>query len=313
MRTGIGRMVAGFAAAACVAPMMLAAGGAEAGKPLRMITFNIYSDWHVNDGGVKPREVGMERTIMRIRPDIAALQEVSGHWWASPMFGHLAATYGIVRGDMDEALRRAGPIPPAKGGDEQPPERASNTPLLYRKDRLALLDSGLDVFHPSLGKSKSVTWAVLEDRLDGRRFISFSTHFWFKHKGKQDDALRVLNVQCILRRVDELRRKWGEIPVIGGGDLNCNPGSLALEAFRCAGYSNAMDAEAEDRFYGRILQLAEECRCWFDGVFKPDSFDLEVITGPAHCLNEERRAALIEGLKEIAEITEFEAGELAKR
>ena len=245
MRTGIGRMVAGFAAAACVAPMMLAAGGAEAGKPLRMITFNIYSDWHVNDGGVKPREVGMERTIMRIRPDIAALQEVSGHWWASPMFGHLAATYGIVRGDMEEALRRAGPIPPAKGGDEQPPERASNTPLLYRKDRLALLDSGLDVFHPTLGKSKSVTWAVLEDRLDGRRFISFSTHFWFKHKGKQDDALRVLNVQCILRRVDELRRKWGEIPVIGGGDLNCNPGSLALEAFRCAGYSNAMDAAAE--------------------------------------------------------------------
>ena len=238
-------MVAGFAAAACVAPMMLAAGGAEAGKPLRMITFNIYSDWHVNDGGVKPREVGMERTILRIRPDIAALQEVSGHWWASPMFGHLAATYGIVRGDMDEALRRAGPVPPAKGGDEQPPERASNTPLLYRKDRLALLDSGLDVFHPTLGKSKSVTWAVLEDRLDGRRFISFSTHFWFKHKGKQDDALRVINVQCILRRVDELRRKWGEIPVIGGGDLNCNPGSLALEAFRCAGYSNAMDAAAE--------------------------------------------------------------------
>ncbi len=90
-------------------------------------------------------------------------------------------------------------------------------------------------------------------------------------------------------------------------------GEFADYSFMLTGKLAEMDAEAEDRFYGRILQLAEECRCWFDGVFKPDSFDLEVITGPAHCLNEERRAALLEGLKEIAEITEFNAGELAKR
>ena len=171
--------------AVLLAGLMAVSASAEETKPLRMITFNIYSDWHVKDGGVKPREAGMERVLLKIKPDIAALQEVSRHWWASPLFEHLAATYGIVRGDMADALRRAGPSPSAKDG-KKPSESASHTPLLYRKDRLALLDSGFDIFHVSLGTSKGVTWAVFEDRLDGRRFISFSTHFWFKHKAKED-------------------------------------------------------------------------------------------------------------------------------
>jgi endonuclease/exonuclease/phosphatase family metal-dependent hydrolase len=251
-------------AALCAAATALAApsvrGEGASPEPMRMLTFNIYSDWHVKDGGVKPREVGMERTLLRIKPDIAALQEVSGHWWASPMFEHFSDTYGIVRGDMADALRRAGPPPPAKDGKEQP-ESASHTHLLYRKDRLALLDSGFDIFHVSLGTSKGVTWAVFEDKRSGRRFISFSTHFWFKHKLKEDDALRELNVRSILRRVTEIRRKWGDIPVIGGGDLNCNPGSHALETFRREGYANAMEVAAEKTarsatrtYHGRLTQ-----------------------------------------------------------
>jgi len=230
--------------AVLLAGLVAVPASAEEAKPLRMVTFNIYSDWHVKDGGVKQREAGMERVLLKIKPDIAALQEVSGHWWASSMFERLASAYGIVRGDMADALRRAGPPPAAKDGKKRP-ESASHTPLLYRKDRLSLLDSGFDIFHLSLGKTKGVTWAVLEDRMDGRRFISFSTHFWFKHNGKEDEALRELNVRCILWRIAETRRKWGDIPVIGGGDLNCAPGALALETFRREGYSNAMEVAAE--------------------------------------------------------------------
>ena len=90
-------------------------------------------------------------------------------------------------------------------------------------------------------------------------------------------------------------------------------GEYADYSFMLTGQLAAMDEEAEDRFFTRMLTLAEDCRCWFDGVFGDDFFDLEVITGPAHCLNEERRAALLDGLKEIKEITEFNAGELAAR
>ncbi len=213
--------------------------------PMRMLTFNVYSDWHVEGGGVKPREAGIENTLRKLRPDIAALQEVCRNWWASPMFAHLASDYGIVRGDEADAVRRAGPLPQPKSGKKMP-VGCNHNPLLYRKDRLNLLDSGFDIFHIALGGcSKAVTWAVFEDKRNGRRFISFSTHFWFKSNGPESDAIRELNVRHILWRVAEVRRKWGAIPVIGGGDLNSTPGSLAHETFKREGYSNAMHVAKE--------------------------------------------------------------------
>ena len=234
---------------------------ASAAKPLRMVTFNVFSDWRAPNWGVKSRAAGVERAIVKAQPDIVALQEVLADWWASPMFEHLAATYGVVRGDEAEAIRRAGPPPEPKPG--KPVQVwCNNTPLLYRKDRLSLLDSGFDIFHIALaGTEKAVTWAVFEDKLGGRRFMSFSTHFWFKHNCPESDALRELNVRHILWRVSDVRRKWGDIPVIGGGDLNCNPGSLALETFRREGYSNAMEVAVEKTarsatrtYHGRLKQ-----------------------------------------------------------
>ena len=263
---------------------VFAAGGAEAGKaaaeakPLRMVTYNIYSDWRAPKWGVPPRAAGIERTIVKAQPDIVALQEVAVDWWESPLFGNLAANYGIVRGDEAEAIRRAGPPPVTKPGKPEK-GRCNHTPLLYRKDRLSLLDSGYDIFHIALGGiSKSVTWAVLEDKFSGRRFLSFSTHFWFKHNCPEDDAIRELNARNILRHVADVRRKWGEIPVIGGGDLNCKPGSLALETFRREGFSNAMDVAAEKTarsatrtYHGRLQR--DEKSGQYHGTVAPPGMD----------------------------------------
>ena len=256
-----------LAVCGAMASMVLVAGGTDGKKadsepkPLRMLTFNIYSDWRTPKWGVPSRAAGVERAILKARPDIVALQEVVMDWWESPLFGNLAATYGIVRGDEADAIRRAGPPPETKPGK---PEngRCNHTPFLYRKDRLSLLDSGYDIFHIALGGiGKSVTWAVLEDKLSGRRFISFSTHFWFKHNCPESDTVRELNVRHILWRVADVGLKWGDIPVIGGGDLNCKPGSLALETFRRDGYSNAMEVAAEKTarsktrtYHGRLQQ-----------------------------------------------------------
>ena len=216
-------------------------------EPLRILTFNIYSDWHVPDSGVTARERGIEKALMKLRPDVAALQEVSSAWWDSSIFARMESVYGIVRGDLEDAIRRAGPVPPAVKKPGRPLLKpANNTPILYRKDRLRLLDSGFDIFHIALGGcSKAVTWAVFEDKRSGRRFISFCTHFWFKKNGAESDVLRELNVRHILWRMADVRRKWGNIPVIGGGDLNSSPGSLAHETFKREGYSNAMDVAKE--------------------------------------------------------------------
>ena len=234
-----------LAALCAVATVLAVQVSAEEAKPLRMITFNIYSDWRAPQWGVPPRAAGVEQALVKAQPDIVALQEVQQDWWASSLFEHLAAAYGVVRGDEAEALRRAGPPTPTKPGKPEP-FLGNNCPLLYRKDRLNLLDSGFDIFHIALGGcSKGVTWAVFEDKTSGRRFMSFSTHFWFKKNGPESDAVRELNVRNILWHVADVRRKWGDIPVIGGGDLNCNPSSLALETFRREGYANAMEVAAE--------------------------------------------------------------------
>ena len=215
----------------------LAAWSASA-TSLRFLSFNIYGYGAAEGMPPESRATGVEESIVKCQADIISLQEVAPAWWdCTPLFGHLAADYGIVRGDEDEALRRAG----AADG-YRPANWVNHEPLLYRKSRLKLLDSGLDFFHLSLQAEKSLTWGVLEDRMDGRRFISFATHFWWQGNGLESDAIRELNARHVLNRVAEIRRKWGDLPVIGGGDLNCRPGSLAHEVFRLAGYRNAADA-----------------------------------------------------------------------
>ena len=205
-----------------------------AAEPLRFLSFNIWGDYFNNP--VNEREAGVEAVIVKYKPDIISLQEVTPNWWKSPMFTHLATDFGIVRGDEADALRRAG----AKG--PRTPRQINHEPLLYRKERLALLDSGMDFFHLSLGPEKCVTWTVLEDKRDKRRFIAFATHFWWQANGPESDVLREYNALQILWRIAELRHTWGDLPVIGGGDLNSRPGSPAHEAFRRAGYLNAAEA-----------------------------------------------------------------------
>ena len=221
---------------ASVLVVALAAWCASA-APLRFLSFNIYG---YGGEGLTPadRAVGVEESIAKCKADVISLQEVAPAWWdGTPLFSHLAVDFGIVRGDEEAALLRAG-----APGSYRPPNWVNHEPLLYRKSRLKLLDSGLDFFHLSLQAEKSVTWGVLEDRTDGRRFIAFATHFWWQGNGVESDAIRELNARHVLNRIADIRRKWGDLPVIGGGDLNCRPGSLAHEAFRLAGYRNAADA-----------------------------------------------------------------------
>ena len=225
---------------ACLFVVGVLLAGSAAAAPLRFLSFNIWGDYFKNP--VEEREAGVERSIRKHNPDIVSLQEVTPNRWASRMFSNLSASYGIVRGDENEALHRAG----AADTSLKPANWVNHEPLLYRKDRLKLLDSGCDFFHLTLQAEKSLSWAVLEDKQDGRRLIAFATHFWWMGNGKESDTLRELNARQVLWRVAEIRQKWGPLPVIGGGDLNSAPGSLAHEVFRLAGYHNAAD-EADAR------------------------------------------------------------------
>ena len=204
-------------------------------SPLRFLSFNIYG---YGAEGLLPknRAAGVEESIVKCKADVVSLQEVAPAWWdGTPLFANLSAEFGVVRGDEEEALLRAG-----ASGTYRPPNWVNHEPLLYRKSRLNLLDSGLDFFHLSLQTSKSVTWAVLEDKETKRRFAAFATHFWWKNTGKESDTIRELNARHILWILADLRRKWGaRLPAILGGDLNSTETSIAHAMLRRGGFRNA--------------------------------------------------------------------------
>jgi endonuclease/exonuclease/phosphatase family metal-dependent hydrolase len=202
-------------------------------EPLRFLTFNIWGDYFNNP--VAEREKGVEATILNSRADVVALQEVTPNWYKSQMFLNLAkAGYEVVRGDEAAALRRA-----AFTGNPTK-EHINHEPLLYRKDRLKMLESGTEFFHLTLQTSKSVTWLVLEDKETGRRFAAFGTHFWWQHNGKESNAIRELNARHILWILADIRRKWGvDLPTILGGDLNSHVTSTDHAMLRSGGFVNA--------------------------------------------------------------------------
>lgn len=226
-------------------------------KPLRFMSFNIYGAGY---GGFSAEE-REDRAISVVRhqaPDVISWQEVNAGWWNSRLFRELDE-YGVVRGDEDAALVRAG-----ADLSERRKNWVNHEPLMYRKERLNLLDHGLDFYHVSLQVEKSLTWAVLEDKADGRRVIAFATHFWWQSNGAESDALRELNARHVLSRIASVRAKWGDLPVIGGGDLNCEAGSLALKAFAAAGYADAGEvAPVRSKIpseHGKLVR-DEEGRC----------------------------------------------------
>lgn len=202
-------------------------------EPLRFLTFNIWGDYFNNP--VAEREKGVEATILNSRADVVALQEVTPNWYKSQMFLNLAkAGYEVVRGDEAAALRRA-----AFTGNPTK-EHINHEPLLYRKDRLKMLESGTEFFHLTLQTSKSVTWLVLEDKETGRRFAAFGTHFWWQHNGMESNAIRELNARHILWILADIRRKWGaDLPAILGGDLNSHVTSTDHAMLRSGGFVNA--------------------------------------------------------------------------
>ncbi|MDO4366020.1 MAG: hypothetical protein Q4D70_04450, partial [bacterium] len=129
---------------------------------------------------------------------------------------------------------------------------------------------------------KSVTWGVFEDRMSGRRLVAFATHFWWK-QGDESDALRELNARRVVEVVNRVKAKWGDLPVIGGGDLNCEFAATPHRVFTLAGYLNAARTadvrdprpsehgdpvrNAEGKYEGRLVKQGDVHATYLDHVY----------------------------------------------
>jgi len=262
-------------------------------RPIRFMTFNIYGAGY---GGftAAEREDRAIATVRKAAPDLISWQEVNGGWWQSRLFTSMDE-FATVRGDEDDALVRAGADLAQRKNNW-----VNHEPLMYRKSRFTLLDSGLDFYHVSIQFEKSLTWAVLEDKTDGRRLVAFATHYWWKANGTESDAIRELNTRHVLWRLGTIREKWGDLPVVGGGDLNCEAGHIALTTFERNGFASAglvapvrstvpsehgaIVRDAEGKCRGRIGKIGEKGHHMIDHVFfSKDRFSAlkhDVVTDP---------------------------------
>ncbi len=94
------------------------------------------------------------------------------------------------------------------------------TPIFYKTSKYNELDSGYflyDGFNDS--NSKSFSWAVLEEKETGKRFIAVSTHLWWRFDSEEDNRQRLQNVAQLKEFLDDIISKTG-LPVIIGGDFN---------------------------------------------------------------------------------------------
>lgn len=99
------------------------------------------------------------------------------------------------------------------------------TPLFYHRDRVTCIDSGWFLFDGKNDKnSKSVTWAILEEKASGKRAAFLSVHFWWKWESDEDTLQRRANARQLVDFCNGLTEKY-PVPVFVMGDLNSGVGA----------------------------------------------------------------------------------------
>ncbi|MBQ2725923.1 MAG: endonuclease/exonuclease/phosphatase family protein [Clostridia bacterium] len=186
---------------------------------IRIMSSNIWGDYFGNEIAV--REDQLLDVYQRYAPDVLGMQEATPGWRQSALFRELAKDYEFV----DTGRFTDG----------------NYTPLVYRREFFDLVDSGFVQFEDTPDKSKSITWAVLEHKVTGKRFGAMSTHWWWKNIGKaEDDAIRVSNAAKVTEIARTIAERYG-IPVFAFGDFNSRYACPSLAHLRENGWKFAQE------------------------------------------------------------------------
>src|SRR5688500_6102370 len=183
--------------------------------PLRIMTFNLRLDLASDGPNAWPYRRDWVASLIRFHaPDAVGVQEALAHMLTEldtrlPGF----ARVGVGRADGRE------------GGEF--------SAILYRTDRLELLDDGTFWLSPTpeVAGSKGwdaaieriATWARFRDRRTGCSYLHVNTHF--DHVGEQ---ARQESARLIRRRLPSLARG---LPIVLTGDLNTEPTAAPYRVF----------------------------------------------------------------------------------
>ena len=179
--------------------------------PLRVMSFNIRYNNPADGVNAWPNRRDWVAKLIRFHEaDVVGVQEA-----LAPMLADLDARLpGFARVGVGRTDGRA---------------KGEFSAILYRTDRLALLDSGTFWLSPtpevvgSKGWDAAIervaTWARFRDRLTGCSHLQLNTHF--DHMGEQ---ARQESARLIRRRLSSLA---AGLPVVMTGDLNADPSSAS--------------------------------------------------------------------------------------
>jgi endonuclease/exonuclease/phosphatase family metal-dependent hydrolase len=193
--------------------VLAACGRPAADSALRVMSFNIrYGTAEDGDDSWPLRAVFVAEVIDSVAPDVLGLQEA-------------------LRFQLDEletALPGYGEIGVGRDDGRGAGEYAA---ILYRRDRLAVRDSGTFWFSdtPSVPGSVSwgnhvtriCTWARLEDRRTGRRFSVYNVHLDHESQESRERSAQLLAARMAERPASE--------PAIVLGDFNAGADNPARQ------------------------------------------------------------------------------------
>ena len=186
---------------------------------LTVMSFNVRQshakEVRESDSWTNRKEACLEMLKTR-RPDLVGFQEAQykGQWsWLRDALASEYGSYGLGR---------------RNGAD-----KGECMGILYRKDKLELLDSGTfwQSETPDTPSScfddineRSVSWAVFRILKNGKKFFFVNTHM-----GLSDNS-RSKGMEVILKRLPELNPE--SLPVIITGDFNTTPGNFIFKELR---------------------------------------------------------------------------------
>ena len=104
------------------------------------------------------------------------------------------------------------------------------TTIMYRKDLLTLVDSGMTYYSAfNNGRCRAITWAVLKDNATGKEFCFISTH-WDGGNGDINGETEntMVQVEELSSFVKEMSEKY---PVFTTGDFNRNEYTNAFKTY----------------------------------------------------------------------------------
>ncbi|MBO5701497.1 MAG: hypothetical protein J6S71_03570 [Clostridia bacterium] len=198
----------------------------EMGDELVVLDYNVW----MHTAGQEGRVDSLLNDIEKLNPDLMGLQECT-HEWMAFITEKFSAEYGII----------------GEGRDGTHTSTDQFNPVLYRKDKFTLIDSGTRWLSetpetkytkvPDSTYERIFTFAVLEEKATGKQFVFISTHF--DHEGGQADQANAMAAYI---------SRFRDLPMIMCGDYN---GSGVEKIMVNEGYLSMETAAAQKVNYGK--------------------------------------------------------------